>query len=237
LRILRCRQDSLAEARMPFQPSQPITVPSAMRSDRHLHSFGRRVRARSEAVLLTYAGEPNLKAVSHPDLPRRNIELKATDPEPAWSVDQCHRIGATDAGSIFQRDTYFHVARGGLKLRDESPGHPHLIQFERRDQPEQRTSAYRIIPVDEGVVLRAALEAALGIRGEVEKRRHLFLWRQVRIHLDEVTGLGTFIEFEAVAPAGSDLCEEHQLVAQLRDLFGVNEDRLCALGYASQLGI
>jgi adenylate cyclase class IV len=147
------------------------------------------------------------------------------------------RLGAEDAGVIEQRDTYFNAARGGLKLRDETPGRPHLIQFERPDQPDERLCSYRIIDVDDGVALRAALEVAVGIRGEVIKRRHLFLWRQVRIHLDEVAGLGTFIEFEAVAPPESDLSEEHHLVAHLREVFDVNDDRLCATGYASQLGM
>lgn len=85
--------------------------------------------------------------------------------------------------------------------------------------------------------MRAALEAALGSRGTVEKRRHLFLWNGVRIHLDEVIGLGPFIELEAVAPPESDLVKEHQLIAELRAAFEITDDRLCAAGYAGQLGI
>ncbi len=84
------------------------------------------------------------------------------------------------------RHTYFHVQRGGLKLREESPGRPHLIQFERADRPEQRPSSYSIVMVDDGEALRLALGAALGVRGVVSKRRRLFLWKTVRIHLDEV---------------------------------------------------
>lgn len=175
--------------------------------------------------------------MSGPDPARRNVELKAIDAHPVASLDQCRQLDATNAGIIRQRDTYFHVARGGLKLREETPGQPHLIQFDRPDEPQQRQSSYRIVTVDDGAVTRAALEAALGVRGEVEKTRQLFLWRQVQIHLDEVVGLGTFIEFEAVAPPESDLSEEHRLVVHLREVFGVTDDRLCATGYASQLGI
>lgn len=75
------------------------------------------------------------------------------------------------------------------------------------------------------------------MRGVVEKRRRLFLWRQVRIHLDDVRGLGRFIELEAVAPPESDLSHEHRLVAELRDVFAITDDRLCARGYAGQLGL
>lgn len=105
--------------------------------------------------------------------PRRNIELKATDPDPSVSLEVCRSLGAEDRGTIAQRDTYFEVARGGLKLREEQPGRPHLIQFERASEPQQRESRYRIIEVSDGTALCAALAAALrwqthvhdGIRG------------------------------------------------------------------------
>jgi adenylate cyclase class IV len=167
--------------------------------------------------------------------PRRNIELKATDPDPSASLDVCRALGAEDRGTIAQRDTYFEVARGGLKLREEQPGRPHLIQFERASEPRQRESRYRIIEVSDGASLCAALAAAIGIRGVVVKRRHLLLWQSVRIHLDEVEQLGTFIELEAVVPADSNLDHEHRLVAELRDALGITDERLVALGYAAQL--
>lgn len=83
--------------------------------------------------------------------------------------------------------------------------------------------------------LRAALRASLGERGVVVKRRHLFLWRNVRIHLDDVENLGSFLELEAVAPADSDLGREYELVAELRDAFGITDELLCPRGYADQL--
>jgi predicted adenylyl cyclase CyaB len=171
------------------------------------------------------------------DLPpaRRNIELKAIDAEPGRSMSVCQEIGADDHGIIWQRDTYFHVNHGGLKMREESPGSPHLIQFERDDQPQQRKSSYRITLVQDADEMRAALTAALGVRGVVEKRRHLFLWQRVRIHLDEVEGLGHFIELEAVAQADSDLTREHQLIVELRRAFSITDERLCAEGYVAQL--
>ena len=84
-------------------------------------------------------------------------------------------------------------------------------------------------------MLRAALTAALGACGDVVKRRRLFLWQGVRIHLDEVERLGTFIELEAVAPADSDLTNEHRLVVELRTALVITDERLIAPGYAEQL--
>ena len=163
---------------------------------------------------------------------RRNVELKATDPDPARTLAACRALGAADHGVIVQRDTHFDVPRGGLKLREETPGGPHLVQFERADAARERLSSYRIVPVQDGATLRAALSAALGVRAVVAKRRRLLLWRDVRIHLDEVEGLGSFLELEAVAPPASDLRHEHALVAELRSVLWITDDRVCATGYA-----
>jgi adenylate cyclase class IV len=167
--------------------------------------------------------------------PRRNIELKAVDPDPAGSLEVCHALGARDEGVLWQRDSYFNVSTGGLKLREQQPGRAHLIQFERAEMPQQRESRYRIIETGDPQTLLAALTAALGVSIAVTKHRHLFLWQNVRVHLDDVERLGAFIELEAVAPADSGLHHEHALVAQLREAFSITDDRLCATGYAQQL--
>jgi predicted adenylyl cyclase CyaB len=165
--------------------------------------------------------------------PRRNVELKATDPDPARSLAVCRALPASEEGELWQRDTYFRAPRGGLKLREERPGRPHLIQFDRPDEPTQRESRYRIVDVGDPGSLLALLDAALGSTVTVTKRRRLFMWQEVRIHLDDVERLGTFIEIEAVAPAGSDLTREHQLVRELRDAFTIADDRVLAQGYAA----
>lgn len=87
---------------------------------------------------------------------------------------------------------------------------------------------------DAGTLL-AALTAAIGLTVTVTKRRHLFLWQSVRIHLDDVEHLGAFIELEAVAPPDSDLSHEHALISQLRSALAITDDSLIALGYATQL--
>jgi adenylate cyclase class 2 len=169
------------------------------------------------------------------DRGRRNVELKARDDSPERSLELCRGLGARDQGEIHQRDTYFPVAHGGLKLREERPGRPHLIQFERADGPQQRESRYRILGVDDAATTRAALSKALGVCCVVSKRRRLLLWGDVRIHLDAVERLGTFIELEAVAPAHSDLGHEHRLLDELRERLAITDERLIARGYRAQL--
>jgi homotetrameric cytidine deaminase len=155
--------------------------------------------------------------------PRRNVELKARDADPRRTLERALALGASDEGALRQRDTYFRPARGRLKLREEEPGAAHLVAYTRPDGEAARTSEYRLAPVADADAAREALDAALGTLVVVDKRRRLLLWEGVRIHLDEVEGLGAFVELEAVAEAESDLTREHELVARLTDELGLGE--------------
>lgn len=162
----------------------------------------------------------------------RNVELKARDPDPARSRAVCAELGAEDRGLLSQRDTYFRAADGRLKLREDGGRAAELIAYRRADLPGERESAYRIVEVPQPEDLRRALAETLGVEVVVAKQRHLFLWENVRIHLDEVEGLGSFIELEAVADPESDLTREQQQVQALRDAFGIAESSLVALSYS-----
>ena len=164
--------------------------------------------------------------------PRRNVELKATDPDPARSLAVCLQLGATDEGTLVQRDTYFRVPEGRLKLREQEPGGAVLIQYRRDDRPEARESRYRLIEVADPEAARTALDESLGTLAIVEKERRLLLWEGVRIHLDTVKGLGSFVELEGVAPEGSDLSAEHDRVAQLSEALGIDESRILSDSYS-----
>jgi homotetrameric cytidine deaminase len=168
--------------------------------------------------------------------PRRNIELKAHDPDPARTLERALASGAEDRGLLRQRDTYFAVPRGRLKLRQEEPGGATLIAYQRPDEAAERVSSYRLVAVPDPEQLREALAAANGVVVTVDKRRRLLLWEDtVRIHLDEVNGLGSFLEIEAVAAGGSDLTRERDQVARLRAALAVHDDALVEGSYADAL--
>jgi homotetrameric cytidine deaminase len=155
--------------------------------------------------------------------PRRNVELKAIDPDPARSLAAARELGAEDHGILRQRDTYFRTRSGRLKLREQEPGGATLIQYDRPDAAQARESRYRLSAVPDPDELRASLDAALGTLVVVDKERHLLLWEGVRIHLDTVQGLGSFVELEGVAPEGSDLQTEHEKVARLREALQIGD--------------
>lgn len=83
----------------------------------------------------------------------------------------------------------------------------------------------------------ALLGAAHGVRGVVEKRRRLFLIEQTRVHLDEVTGLGAFLELEVVLRAEQRVEEGQAIARALLAELGVEERSLVGPAYVELLAM
>jgi predicted adenylyl cyclase CyaB len=149
--------------------------------------------------------------------PRRNIELKSKCPDLARAREAALRLGAREAGVLEQTDTYFHCTTGRLKLRETAGRPAELIAYARPDEPDVRASAYHLVPVPQPGPLKRSLASTLGVRIVVVKRRRLLLWHNVRIHLDEVRELGSFVEFEAVLAEGEDEPTAYERIATLAD--------------------
>jgi homotetrameric cytidine deaminase len=167
--------------------------------------------------------------------PSRNVEVKALDPDPDRSLAICRELGAEDRGVLVQRDTYFRVPSGRLKLREEGDAGATLVQYDRPDAAEARVSRYRLVAVEDAGGMSEALDAALGTLVVVDKRRHLLQFKGVRIHLDDVDGLGRFVELEGVAEPGSDLDAERRTVDALAEALGIDGNRIVAESYSDRL--
>jgi adenylate cyclase class 2 len=132
----------------------------------------------------------------------RNVEAKFRLGDHDAARVKALAAGFVPHGELLQRDTFFITPNGKLKLREESadggPPTAALIYYERSGAGAQMLSNYEIVAVAQADAMRAMLVAALGIRGEVRKCRTLLMRRNVRLHLDEVDGLGSFGEIEAV---------------------------------------
>jgi predicted adenylyl cyclase CyaB len=166
--------------------------------------------------------------------PRRNIELKARDPDSDRSLRAALALGARDEGWLRQTDTYFRVPRGRLKLREEDTT-AHLIAYDRADEALARESRYRLVTIGDPRGLKEALSVAFGVLVVVEKSRRLLLWQSVRIHLDDVRGLGSFIEIEAVADPASDLTSERREASEVQEALAIAPEQIMAVSYSDEL--
>jgi predicted adenylyl cyclase CyaB len=109
--------------------------------------------------------------------------------------------------TVIQTDIYYQTRQGRLKLRIPSSGKAELIYYEREDRSEVRESNFQLLPVEDPDLLNNLLHQALGVSVTVKKQRTLLMFRNVRIHLDQVENLGDFLEFESVID--TDITEEH----------------------------
>jgi len=171
------------------------------------------------------------------DHPNRNIELKARCRDLAAAEAAARRLDVRDAGVQEQIDTYFHCQRGRLKLREIVGVRAELIWYDRSNEARSRQSDYRLVAVPNADELKATLAAACGVRGEVRKHRHVLLWHNVRIHLDRVDDLGSFVEFEAVMGPGEDEPTGHARLAELCRAMAIAPDDYLEVSYSDLLGL
>jgi len=163
--------------------------------------------------------------------PRHNLEIKAVCADPAAAREAAQRLAGPRAAILDQVDTYFHVSTGRLKLREINNTSAELIYYDRPDDPAARISRYHIVPVVDPAALKALLAAALGVRAVVRKRRELFRYENVRIHLDAVENLGNFIELEAVLSGHVGRVESPAQLDHLARALGIRPEQRLAGSY------
>ena len=159
---------------------------------------------------------------------RSNLEIKARGGD--W--DKARALATERVGFDEQTDTYFRTAVGRLKLRESSRSGGQLIPYFRPDDDGPRRSDYQVLPVEDAPALRAMLAEMLGVHAVVRKRREILLHENVRIHLDEVEGLGRFLELEAVFDGSPEQEARQQAkVAWMMKEMGLGEEDLIAGSY------
>jgi len=183
--------------------------------------------------------------------PACNIELKARLTDLAAARKTAQRLATAYLGIQQQTDTYFHCPQGRLKLREivdfgaQQQGAPELatgpkhvsvqlISYDRTDQVDAKESYYQLVEISDPERVRE-LKSQMGIRAVVVKRREVYLYHNVRIHLDEVSKLGMFLEFEAVLGGDVDEAAGRAQVALLQDKFGLASADLLEGSYVDLL--
>jgi predicted adenylyl cyclase CyaB len=70
----------------------------------------------------------------------------------------------------------------------------------------------------------------------VKKTRTLYLVGQTRVHIDQVEGLGEFLELEVVLRPEQTDAEGESIAAALLSEFGIDKQQLIAEAYVDLLG-
>lgn len=164
-----------------------------------------------------------------------NIEIKArcSNQESIRSI-----LGSEHAeckGTDHQTDTYFRVGHGRLKLREGNIEN-NLIHYRRADTEGPKQSDVLLFRSDPGSSLKEILTEALGILVVVKKKREIWFIGNVKFHLDQVEGLGSFVEIEAIG--GDDSTGSDSLLKQCNHylrLFNIADKDLVSVSYSDML--
>jgi len=165
----------------------------------------------------------------------QNVEIKAKVGNPENFSMAAKAISDTPGEIINQKDTFFTVPKGRLKVRDFGNGHGELIRYLRPDATGPKISDYSISPSADPVGLVDLMSRVLPVLGVVSKQRTLYLSGRTRIHQDEVDGLGWFMELEVVL-AENETMEKGLVEAQkLMKSLGIEQDDLVEGAYLDLL--
>lgn len=129
-------------------------------------------------------------------MPYLNVEIKARCSNPAFIRQYLLSNNAVFRGIDEQTDTYFHVRHGRLKLREGNIEN-NLIYYERSNQAGPKDSHFQLVNIHDAAGLKEVLTKANGIKVVVKKKREIYYIDNVKFHIDEVPGLGSFVEIEA----------------------------------------
>jgi len=164
-----------------------------------------------------------------------NIEIKAR----ARNFDEIRRraeaLSDAPVEVIPQEDTFFNTTQGRLKLRILPGERGQLIYYTRPDQEGPKRSDYHISHTADPENLKRVLALAYGIRGVVRKTRYLYLVGQTRVHLDDVDGLGQFMELEVVMREEQSDAEGQTIAEELMASLGVAQSDLLEGAYMDLL--
>ncbi|HEX7902755.1 MAG TPA: class IV adenylate cyclase [Chitinophagaceae bacterium] len=168
-------------------------------------------------------------------MPFLNVEIKATCNHPSFIRDYLIKHKAEFRGIDEQTDTYFNVAAGRLKLREGNIEN-NLIFYERDNEAGPKNSSFHLVKVEDTKGLKEVLTKSSGVKVIVKKKREIYYINNVKFHIDEVPGLGSFIEIEA----GNILANLTQ--QQLKEqcdfyvaAFGLKQEDMIAVSYSDML--
>ncbi|GLG92707.1 Uncharacterized protein GBIM_00315 [Gryllus bimaculatus] len=165
----------------------------------------------------------------------RNIEIKSHLRDKNKVLDALKELTDHPGEIIKQTDTFFGVPKGRLKLRQIEGACSELIFYDRPNTDGPKLSNYEKYEFSENSNLLSVLCQSLDVKGVVKKVRYLYMIDQTRVHIDEVEGLGHFLELEVVLKSGQTSEDGQQIAEDIMAKLGIKNDDLIAGAYMDLL--
>ncbi len=136
----------------------------------------------------------------------QNLEIKIKLNSHDEIISKLKNLNAEFITTLNQKDVYYNLENSLLKLRIQNHN-TELISYNRAENGSTRWSNYEVLEI-KGENAENFLEKIFKVEAVVEKKRDLWMFKDTRIHLDEVKGLGTFLELETLVLNGQEDAEK-----------------------------
>jgi adenylate cyclase, class 2 len=128
------------------------------------------------------------------------IKARCVNPEEAESI--LHQLNAVYQGVDMQKDTYYETEYGKLKHRQGNIENV-LIQYKRHQLEGVKKTEVLLYLKNPSALTLEAVCGNKKVLKEIQKLRKIFFIDNVKFHIDQVKGIGCFLEIEAIDLDGS----------------------------------
>lgn len=164
----------------------------------------------------------------------KNLELK-------FKIDDQYDTTGIDKyyiETIIQTDRYFNCRNGRLKLRIEDRNNnmsSYGIFYERQNICEAKESIYYCYNVENHELFTKVFGNGLIQELEIIKVRKLFLYKNARIHVDDVNSLGKYLEIEVVINNDESESNSKNIMKEVCDICNIDNNEKIDCGYRELL--
>lgn len=131
-----------------------------------------------------------------------------------------------------QKDIYYKVRSGRLKLRIINGKNSDLIYYRRKERNRERVSEFVISSTLNFRELDFILTQQFEVLVTVIKKREIFIKDNIRIHLDNVNNLGKFLEIEIMF---EEINKAKKLMKELTEFLNLKTKDLIKSSYSDLL--
>jgi len=163
-----------------------------------------------------------------------DVEIKAKYEDHSRVRNILKKKNALFGGEEHQVDVYFISPEGRLKLRKGST-ESILVYYIRDNIKGIKPSEYFLYKTTEPEKLEQLLRIALGELVTVEKKREVYFIDNIKFNIDDVEGLGKFVEIEAITTNPDEIEHMDEIVRSYVKLFDIKEIDIQSHSYSDLL--
>lgn len=185
-------------------------------------------------MLLFLKRESKVRMENQSTASHKMVELKARVNELDDVRKKMKELRSKFVGIFHQKDTYFEVPEGRLKLREfEGTSDAELIFYERENIAGPKQDDAFLLRVQDANDFKTVLKRILKQSIVIEKKREIYIHQGTQIHLDMVKGLGKFVEFERQTSNELEIVKkDQQVLEELREQLEISPSSLETLSYS-----